>query len=228
MSATNASGKLLLIPPAASAAFLVLTVSLMQSLAQPQQSPCSSASQCLSVGMFYFNNDDISDKAAQQFRAVITRYPDTTEAEMAQYYLAGYYQRKYYILRQRNRQKNSALLRQAQNEYLGYIKMYSARGKGNWLSDAHFNAALACAEMGDTAGAKGLLTDMMRAAVRDPKTYIYQVVWSPDPSDVVDASVDARALADYTRGLLGLSTDKLIFSIKQWCQTQRSRQQLRR
>src|SRR2546425_1104819 len=57
---------------------------------QPKQ---ATAEQILSVGELYYNNAEINDKAAQQFRLVIKKYPNSREAEKAQYYLGSYYQR---------------------------------------------------------------------------------------------------------------------------------------
>ncbi len=212
----------------ATAAFLLVPVSLLPTAAEPQKkrataTPCSSASQCLSLGLFYFNNDDISDRAAQQFRAVIRGYPQSAEAEKAQYYLGCYYQRKFYIQRQRYRRDDSTLLEQAQREYLGYIGKYSTQGKGEWLADAHFNAALAYVQSGDASGARNILKRMVSAAARDQKVYVYQVVWSLDRSDVVDEDIEALALANYTQTLLGRPVDQVVLELKRWCQSRRSR-----
>src|SRR5437868_7602529 len=59
------------------------------------------AQQVLAKALFYYNNDDISDEAARQCQLVLKQYSSTPEAETAQFYLGSYYQRKYYILKER-------------------------------------------------------------------------------------------------------------------------------
>jgi hypothetical protein len=209
-------------------AFLLLSVSLQPAAAQQQKKQavagsCGSASKCLSLGLFYFNNDDISDKAAQQFRTVITGYPRSPEAEKAQFYLGSYYHRKFYIQRQRYRRDDSKLLQLAQREYLGYIKKYSTQGTGEWLADAHFNAALTYIQLGTASGAKNILDRMASVTTRDPKVYVYQVVWSLNRSDVVDEYIEAGALANYAQTLLGRPADQVVFELKKWCQSRKSR-----
>ncbi len=207
------------------AAWLVLPFALAPAASGKDRTPaqCNSASQCLTLGLFYLNNDDISDKAAQQFRTVVTKYGQTDEAETAQYYLASYYQRKFYIRRERFRRDEPLLLQQAQGEYVNYIKRYSNGGSGKWLADAHFNLALVDVQLGDKGGAADMLGRMSNAAGRDPRAYIYQVVWSASPADVVDANIDARALADYTRALVnaGQSCEQIVPAVRKWCQSQK-------
>lgn len=201
-------------------------------VAQPQQQrqmevapQCKGAGPCLTLGLFYFNNDDITDKVAHLFKTVITQYPKNDEAETAQYYLASYYQRKFYILRERTRKEDASLLQQAQREYFNYIDRYSNSGSGKWLTDAHFNLALVFSQQRDQKGAANILDRMINAAGRDGQTYLYQVVWSSNPADVVDGYWDARALADYTRSLVnsGRPCEQLVPAIKKWCQSQKSR-----
>jgi hypothetical protein len=214
------------------AAIVVGGLLALSIVAQPQQQrqidvapQCKGAGQCLSLALFYFNNDDISDKAARQFKTVITQYPKNDEAETAQYYLASYYQRKFYILRERTRKEDAALLQQAQREYFNYIDRYSNSGSGKWLTDAHFNLALVFSQLRDQKGAANILDRMINAAGRDGQTYLYQVVWSANPADVVDGYLDARALADYTRSLVnsGRPCEQIVPAIRKWCQSQKSR-----
>src|SRR5258706_14136251 len=84
----------------------LLALFLLATAGQATAQTCATADQCLSLGLFYYNNDDISDKASQQFKLVMTKYTRSTkQVETAQYYLASYYQRKYYIQAQRFRKR---------------------------------------------------------------------------------------------------------------------------
>jgi hypothetical protein len=215
-------GCLLTMSVAAQARKRVSSAQQRQAVVAPQ---CKGAGPCLSLGLFYFNNDDISDKAVGPFKTVITQFPKNDEAETAQYYLASYYQRKFYIQRERSRRDDPALLQQAQREFFTYIDRYSNAGSGKWLTDAHFNLALVFVQLRDQKGAANILDRMINAAPRDRQTYLYQVVWSPNPADVVDSYVDARALAEYTRSLVyaGQPCEQIMPTIRKWCQSQKSK-----
>src|SRR5204863_7862349 len=120
----------------AAAWFLLGALTCAPAAAQSQQqqqttTSCNSASRCLSLGLFYYNNDDISDQAAKQFRKVLTTYKrSAAEAEKAQFYLASYYQRKYYIKLERTRKEDRAALQTAQAEYRNYTTRYIDQKKG--------------------------------------------------------------------------------------------------
>ena len=193
---------------------------------------CNSASKCLSLGLFYYNNDDTSDRAAKLFRTVTTTYRQSVkEAETAQYYLASYYQRKYYVQRERTRREDRTALQAALAEYLRYTDTYieqkSGRCKGTcqWLADAFFNRALVFKQLGDTKNA-GYELDKLRAFAKlDGSVYVYQIVWSPRYEDVVDGYLPAAALAQSAQGLLSSFPDANAFmaALKKWCQQNRSR-----
>jgi TolA-binding protein len=179
-----------------------------------------------SLGVFYYNNDDISDKAAEQFRKIKSNHPHSKEAESAQYYLGSYYQRKHYIQQEKWRTVDRKALGMAEKEYFGYIDKFSSNGSAEWLSDSHFNLALIFLQWNKQDWAKDILHRMLRASNKDPKVYVYQVVWSPNPGDVIDNRLDAGELTRYTLTLVnnGQTFEHNVVMLKRWCGSQKSRQ----
>ncbi len=204
----------------------LLAFFLLATAGQARAQKCATPDQCLSLGLFYYNNDDISDKASQQFKLVITKYPRSTkQVETAQYYLASYYQRKYYIKAQRLRKGDSALLKLAAAEYRNYTNRYYKGGSSQWLADAFFNLALVYLQMGDTTSAYNELSKMRDAAWRDGSVYVYEVVWSLRPEDVVNGNLSTLSLANFALGVLkdNYPFDQTVSLIKEWCQGSKQR-----
>lgn len=191
----------------------------------PVEQQQAAAKQAYSLGIFYYHNDDISDKAATQFEMVRKKYPNTKEAESAQYYLASYYQRKYYIQREKWRKTDAAALGLAEKEYFAYIDRYSNHASSEWLSDSHFNLALVFLQWNKTDWAGDILQRMLRASNADRKVYLYQIIWSSNTSDVIDDHLDAGELARYTRTLVnnGQPFENNVANLRRWCQGQKSR-----
>ncbi|HKQ54172.1 MAG TPA: hypothetical protein VJT74_17475 [Pyrinomonadaceae bacterium] len=188
------------------------------------QKGARSADEILKLGFFYYNNDDVSDEAANQFRTVIAQYPRSAEAETAQFYLGAYYQRKYYVQDAKFRRKDTQALEAAWKEYRTYTDRYYKGGSHQWLADAFFNLALVYLQMGDTVNAGYELDKMSMAAALDDSVYLYQVVYSPNGDDVLDGSFPARRLADYTSSLVkegGRSFEQLVAALRDWCREQR-------
>lgn len=198
---------------------------------------CTTAAQCLSLGVYYYNNDDITDKAVRQFNLVMARYAGTKPAEQAQYFLASYYQRKYYIQLRRQGRDDRRLLELAANEYRRYTDRYYQTGSGQWLADAFFNLGLVYLQMKDSGSAGNELSKMRDASGRDGSVYVYEIIWSPSPEDVIDSYVAAKPLADFALSTLygknsmqqknvggGDSFDQKVLMLRKWCQLQRSRQ----
>ena len=199
----------------------LLACFLLATAGQARAQTCATADQCLSLGLFYYNNDDISDKARQQFKLVMTKYPRSTkQVETAQYYLASYYQRKYYIQVQRLRKRDSALLESAAAEYRNYTDRYYKSGSSEWLADAFFNLALVYLQMGETTSAYNELSKMRDASWRDGSVYVYEVVWSLRPEDVVNGNLSTVSLANFALGVLkdNDAFDQTVLLIKGWCQ----------
>lgn len=182
----------------------------------------------LALGDFYYKNNDITDRAAVQYRKVRDSNPKSAEGATAQYFLGSYYHRKFYIQREKKLKEDFGLLVDAQGQYEDYANRFAFNSPSpEWLSDAYFNLALIFLQRGDTWKAEHFLGKMFGAATNDPRIYIYQVVWSPNSKDVVDSNLDARQLAQFTNSLIyGARNaqkqkqpqfDHIIDRIRQWC-----------
>lgn len=202
------------------ATLTILTLAFMSANAFGETSK-----ELLAKGIAYYNNDDITDKAAVQFRQVLKKYRDSSEAEEAQYYLASYYQRKFYILKRNQGREDRGALLTAKTEYAKYTSTYFNNGSKKWLSDAFFNLALVYLQLKDSKRASWELNKMCDHAWKDRSVYIYEVVWSPDAGDVVDAYHDAYALGDFTRKQLkeyaGISVPDMVNIIKRWLRAEK-------
>lgn len=198
---------------------------------------CTTADQCLSLGIYYYNNDDITDQAVKQFNLVMARYAGSKQAEQAQYFLASYYQRKYYIQLRRQGRDDRRLLQLAGNEYTKYTDRYYKTGSGQWLADAFFNLGLVYLQVNDSGRAGNELSKMRDASGRDGSVYIYEIIWSPSPEDVIDSYVAAKPLAEFALSTLygkssmqqrapgsGDSFEQKVLMLRKWCQLQKSRQ----
>jgi len=89
------------------------------------------------------------------------------------------------------------------------------------LADAEFYLALVYLQQGKRDYAVGWLNRMLAEAVKeDSSVYVYKVVWSSKPGDIVDRNVDAAHLATYARQAIqkGGDADAVILDIKRWCQ----------
>lgn len=194
---------------------------------------CASAQQCLAKGMFYYNNDDINDNASQHFNLVISRFSRSSkEVEQARYYLASYYQRKYYIQKHRLRRDDSKVLELAAAKYGEFINNY--KNGSQFLADAFFNQALAYLQLGDSKRAYDEMYNMREVRGRDGSVYIYEVVWSPRPEDVVDSYLPTESLGNFGMGLVSgnnsvqqsgvpSSFEQKVLVLRRWCQSQKSK-----
>lgn len=191
------------------------------------QQQATNARDMLSLAHFYYNSNDTSDAAAKQYKLVIAKYPNSPEAEAAQYYLGSYYHRKYYIRREKWQSEYRESLVKAEWEYKRYISKYSKTRTPQWLADASFNLALDFMEQGNFSSA---IDQLQRIALfyaqKDSSIYVYQVVWSEDPKDVIDHSFDARELAAYTRSVAGIQQsgggEEAVFRyVKEWCRARK-------
>ena len=63
---------------------------------------------------------------------------------------------------------------------------------------------------------------LAEAVKQDQSIYVYKVVWSSKPGNIVDRNVDAASLANYARRAIqkGGDSDAVILDIKRWCQKQ--------
>lgn len=185
----------------------------------------------------YYKNNDITDRAAVEYRAVRDRFPRTKEAATAQYYLGSYYHRKFYIQRETKLREDLGLLVEAQGQYEDYVKRFAWQtNPPEWLADAYFNLALIFLQRGDNKKAEELLGKMYGAAPYDPTIYVYQVIWSPDTKDLINSSFDSKQLAEYANSLIytyaynrqqvqrtpGSPFQAIVEKIKGWCKGRKS------
>lgn len=212
--------------------WLALTIYALAGVSTPEavvpvMAQDSTARKVYNQAFSYYNNDDTSDKAASLFSAVIRKYPETSEAETAQYYLASYYQRKYYILKKRGGAENPMLLTKAQKGYRTYTDKYYREG-ATWLSDSFFFGALVFLQLGDYQNAQWELEKMMKAGAADAQVEIHEIIWSPDYGDVINEKFPTQELARFALDSLGQkpSFSDFVSTLKRWCLNQRIRHQL--
>jgi hypothetical protein len=216
------------------ACLAVLPVSVAAQKRTARTSPTSDPKAILAKADLYFKNNDITDRAAVEYRAVRDRFPKTREAATAQYYLGSYYHRKFYIQREKKLSEDYGLLVEAQGQYEDYVKRYAWQtNPPEWLADAYFNLALIFLQRGDNKRGEEFMGKMYGAAPYDGNTHIYQVIWSPNSRDVIDSSFDSKQLAEYANSLIysqayaqrreqGPPFDSIVEKIKRWCKGKQS------
>jgi hypothetical protein len=141
----------------------------------------------------YQTADDTSDRAADAYRETIKNYPNSAEAEAAQFFLASYYNRKFYILEQRNQVQDWDSLNRAEAELYKYKGKYP---RGTYLADAYHLLAIIALRRGYRDAAASWLATMKQAAATDRKVYIFRLTWSPNASDLIRGYCDTASLAD--------------------------------
>ena len=65
------------------------------------------------------------------------------------------------------------------------------------------------------------------AAGLDSSVYMYQVIYSQNPDDVIDNSFQTKSLAGYASSIFGDSRQSFterVASLKQWCRSQNPKQ----
>lgn len=216
--------------------FVIVLMALPVSLAaQRRISRTSDPKAMLAKADVYYKNNDISDRAAVEYRAVRDRFPKTPEAATAQYFLGSYYHRKFYIQKEKKLKEEYGLLVEAQGQYEDYASKYAWRSKSpDWLADAYFNLALVFLQRGENKRAEEFLGKMYGAAPYDRTTHVYQVIWSPNTKDIIDSSFDSKQLAEYANSLIysyaytqqktqrGPPFESIVEKIKLWCKGRKS------
>jgi tetratricopeptide (TPR) repeat protein len=215
--------------------FITASVSSVPALGQTRRG--GDPKPILAVADLYYKNNDISDKAAVQYRKVRDQFPNSKEAEKAQYFLGSYYHRKFYIQREKKLKEDYGLLVEAQGQYEDYASRYAWKSKSpDWLADAYFNLALVFLQRGENKKGEEFLGKMYGAAPYDRTTYVYQVIWSPNNKDIIDSTFDSKQLAEYANSLIysyaygqqrvskpqGPPFDTIVEKIKLWCKGRKS------
>ena len=179
------------------------------------------AEKLLSLGDFYFRNNDVSDAADRYYKQAIRSAPGSQTAGYAQFNRGSYWFRKFYVLKEQYNKDDRAPLTQAEGQYYDFIDKFARQTNTlSLLSDAEFYLALVYLQQGKRDYAVGWLNRMAAEAVKqDQMVYVHKVVWSSKPNDIVDRNVDAAQLAAYTRQLIqkGGDTNAIILEIRRWC-----------
>jgi tetratricopeptide (TPR) repeat protein len=182
------------------------------------------ADKLLSLGDYYFRSNDISDAADRYYQQAIRNSPGSQTAGYAQYNRGSYWFRKFYVVKEQYSKEDRSALSEAEGQYYDFIDKFARQTNTvGLLADAHFYLALVYLEQGKRDYAVGWLNRMLAEAVKeDGSVYVYKVVWSSKPADIVDRNVDAAQLASYTRQAIqkGGNADGVVLDIKRWCEKQ--------
>ena len=213
-------------PVLRTSSFGIIVVILLASLGQavrPQstvQFSPQSAAQLLKEGTYYHGLDDTTDRAADRYRQLLLKFPKSSQAEQAQFYLGTYYQKKFFILESRNKVQDWTSFNQAEEALNGYIKKYrSGKGFRTYLADAYYNLAIISLRRGYIEKAKQLLQQMKTDAAKDRTVYIYKIVWSARTDDVIKANCGTSQLATATIDSIGDDNNfgRMLGRIRDWC-----------
>ena len=179
------------------------------------------ADKLLSLGDFYFRNNDITDAADRYYKQAIRSAPGTQTAGHAQYNRGSYWFRKFYVLKEQYSKEDRTALVEAEGQYYDFIDKFARQTNTiGLLADAEFYLALVYLQQGKRDYAIGWLNRMSSEAVKqDQMVYVHKVVWSSKPGDIVDRNVDAAQLAAFTRQAIqkGADTNAVILDIRRWC-----------
>ena len=202
----------------------VNTTAVSQKGAAPKQSSSLGADKLLSLGDFYFRSNDISDAADRYYKQAIRNAPGSQTAGYAQYNRGSYWFRKFYVVKEQSSKEDRSALSEAEGQYYDFIDKFARQTNTiGLLSDAEFYLAMVYLQQGKREYAIGWLNRLVAEAVKqDQSVYVYKVVWSSKPGDIVDRNVDAAGLANYARRAIqkGGDTEAVILDIKRWCQKQ--------
>lgn len=189
-----------------------------------KQSSALTPDKLLSLGDFYYRNNDISDAADRYYRQAIANAPGSQTAGYAQYNRGAYWFRKFYVVKEQYSKEDRRALVEAEGQFYDFIDKFAKQTNTvGLLSDAEFYLALVYLQQGRRDYAIGWLNRMMGEAVKqDQMVYVYKVVWTSKPGDIVDRNVDAGQLANYARQVISKGGDlnSVVLDIKRWCQRQ--------
>lgn len=191
---------------------------------QTTQSQVLGPDKLLSLGDYYATKNDVSDAADRYYRDAIRTGPGSQAAGVAQFNRGSYWFRKFYVLREQYSKEDSSALKEAETHYYNFIDTVAKETKTmELLSDAEFYLALVYLQQGKPGYAIGWLNKMLEETVsQDRSVYVYMIVWSSKPADVVDRNVDAKQLAVFARQAIQRSSnlESVLLDIKRWCQKQ--------
>lgn len=193
-------------------------------MAQPAHQRALGSDKLLSLGDFYYRNNDISDAADRYYRQAIKNAPGTQTAGYAQYNRGSYWFRKFYVIKEQYSKDDYRALAEAETQYYDFIDKFAKQTNTvGLLADAEFYLALVYLQQGKREYAVGWLNRMRsEAAKEDQSVYIYKVVWTSKPGDIIDRNVDAAGLAEFTSRAIqnGGDVNSVVLDIRRWCQRQ--------
>lgn len=206
----------------------VICAATATSMAQPNQTHVQQTTltpeKLLALGDFYYRNNDTTDAADRYYRQAIRNAPGSPAAGNAQYNRGSYWFRKFYVIKEQYSREDRSALLEAEGQYYDFIDKFAKQTNTvGLLSDAEFYLALVYLQQGKRDYAVGWLNRLLAEATKhDQSVYIYKVVWSSKPGDIVDRNVDASQLANFARETMkkGGDANAVILEIKRWCQRQ--------
>lgn len=178
----------------------------------------ASAVQLLKEGSAYQSADDTNDRAASAYHLVIQKYPSSTQAEQAQYFLGTYYEKKFFLLEGQSKLEDWSAFNEAEQALYGYVGMYTSRGTKSYLADSYYALAIIALRRGYRDAASKLLTKMSNSARQDSQVYLSKVV--PRRSDeVIKKYCDTKSLAAAALDAINNSSsfDATINNLTGWC-----------
>jgi tetratricopeptide (TPR) repeat protein len=201
-----------------------VTISALGQKSGMKQGGSVDGSKLLELGDYYYRSNDISNAADRYYQQAIRSSPGSQTAGYAQYNRGSYWFRKFYVVKEQYSKEDRSALSEAEGQYYDFIDKFAKQTNTvGLLADAQFYLALVYLEQGKREYAVGWLNRMLAEAVReDSSVYVYKVVWSSKPGDIVDRNVGAEQLATYARQVIekGGDTDTIILDIQRWCQRQ--------
>lgn len=151
-----------------------------------------------------YNNDRVDqvDATVGKFRRVFETYPESSYAAKAHFFLASYYTRVYFILKNRNMNPpvDVWIEEKANVVYQDFIlKIDKGIYKPGRLQDARYFLALNHVLLNKFKDARDFLRKINRDIMSENQSiYVYQYYFSSRKEDIVDDYFAARDLAQYT------------------------------
>ncbi len=194
----------------------IVTILLIISIAD--RAACQKPEQLLREASRYQAIDDTSDRATEMYQQLIKQYPNSAEAESAQYFSGAYYSRKFFIIEKRNNVQDWGSMNRAEQELYAYIGKYQ---RGFYLADSYNTLAIIALRRGYRDSARSLWTKMKETAGQDRKVYVYRVTWSSSNDDVIKGYCDTAALAAVSLDLMGrkMSFDQVVNELTNWARS---------
>ena len=204
-------------------AFILMLLAPVSSPKASGAGTSSSAKDLLKKANYYYSVDDITDRASDTYRELLTKYPKSPEAEQAQFYLGLYFHKKFYCLRYQGGKVDAwSVFNEAERALNTYLKNYSSKGTKAYLADSNFVLAIIYLQRGSDANkqqAVSYLNSVATAASRDPKVFIQDIVWTPNAKANLNVVCDGRKLSDAGLGSMKRNSnfEQLVDDLRNWC-----------